>query len=334
MRSFTTYIAVSAILGMAAVAQANKANHAYSSVSVSSTGYGSSSIIASASSSVASASSSIASASSSIAPAPSSGGSAYKPSSSAGYGSSGNAYASQGDDYYASEGDIYGADGDDIYGSQGGEDYASAGNDYGAYDNNDYASEGGNDYGSDDGAYYEAQDNNDYATTNDYAPHEPMVTPQFQTVVQDIVNTVYEYTTVLVEETQIQEVTQQITNVQVQGITAQQDALYQVTQTYVCPLPPTITFNNVNTVWVTETVTPTVQVIQTRVMPQVIVQPITLTHQVQQVNVQTQVIQQEATAVVATNVNNMVQVVQQNVGQAQGQVATVVQAAQPAYAYA
>ncbi|KAJ1807476.1 hypothetical protein LPJ77_002991 [Coemansia sp. RSA 2523] len=121
----------------------------------------------------------------------------------------------------------------------------------------------------------------------------------------------------MLQQTYVQSVIAQVTNVQIQSLAAQQDALYQVTQTYVCPLPPTVTVNNVNTVWVEETVTPTVQVVQTRVQPQVVVQPVTVTEQVQEVDVETQVIQEQATAVYTTSVHNMVQVVQQNVGQDQ-----------------
>ncbi|KAJ1781378.1 hypothetical protein LPJ59_007060 [Coemansia sp. RSA 2399] len=217
-------------------------------------------------------------------------------------------------------------------------DYASSNGDYDSGSNNDYGSGSNNDYGSGSNNDYSAQ-NNDYSAGNDYqsapygedtttvviegsSPCEPVVTPMYQTVVEDVVNTVIQYSTVLVEETQVQSIIEQVTSVQIASVSAEQTALYQVTQTYVCPPPPTVTVNNVNNVWITETATPTLQVVQTRVQPQVVVQQVTMTQQVQQVDVQTQVIQQQATAVVATNVHNIVQVVQENVGQ--DQLTTVV----------
>ncbi|KAJ1721291.1 hypothetical protein LPJ53_004167 [Coemansia erecta] len=225
-------------------------------------------------------------------------------------------------------------------------DYAVAANDdYAVASNDDYAVAPNNDYAVASNDDYNAGGGNDYATNAPYddetttvviegsSPCEPVVTPEFQTVVEDIVNTLVQYSTVVVQETQVAEVTQQVTNIQIQSVAAQQDALYQVTQTYVCPPPPTVTVNNVNNVWVTETATPTVQVVQTRVQPQVVVQPVTMTQEVQQVDVETQVIQEEATAVYTTNVHNMVQVVQQNVAQAQ-QVANAGAIVQNAGAYA
>ncbi|KAJ2587600.1 hypothetical protein H4R99_008091 [Coemansia sp. RSA 1722] len=219
-------------------------------------------------------------------------------------------------------------------------DYAAANNDYGVAANNDYGVAANNDYGVAANNDYGVAANDDYAAGGDggdnydtstsceddetttvviegSSPCEPVVTPEIQTLIEDVVNTVLQYSTVVVQQTQVEEVTQQITNIQIQSVAAQQDALYQVTQTYICPPPPTVTVNNVNAVWVTETATPTVQVVQTRIQPQVVVQPVTLTQQVQQVDVQTQVIQEEATAVVTTSVHNMVQVVQENVGQQQ-----------------
>ncbi|KAJ1668339.1 hypothetical protein IW140_000358 [Coemansia sp. RSA 1813] len=215
------------------------------------------------------------------------------------------------------------------------DDYGGSNNDYGS-SNSEYGSSK-NDYDSGNNDY--SANNNDYSVGNDYqsapyeedtttvviegsSPCEPVVTPMYQTVIEDVVNTVIQYDTVVVQQTQVHSIVAQVTSVQIESVSAEQDAVYQVTQTYVCPPPPTVTVNNVNTLWVTETATPTLQVVQTRVQPQVVVQQVTMTQQVDQVDVQTQVIQEQATAVVTTNVHNMVQVVQENVGQ--DQLTTVV----------
>ncbi|KAJ2503457.1 hypothetical protein GGH96_000247 [Coemansia sp. RSA 1972] len=224
------------------------------------------------------------------------------------YGAQANNY-DQGNNDYGGGDSSYAQASEDNY-DQSGNDYASASNDY-DQGNNDY-DQGNNDYGSVANDYDQG---NDYAY--DQAPNVPVVTPIIQTAIEDVVNTLIEYSTVMLEQTYVQSVIAQVTNVQIQSLAAQQDALYQVTQTYVCPPPPTVTVNNVNTVWVEETVTPTVQVVQTRIQPQVVVQPVTITEQVQEVDVETQVIQEQATAVYTTSVHNMVQVVQQNVGQDQ-----------------
>ncbi|KAJ2616186.1 hypothetical protein H4S08_000891 [Coemansia sp. RSA 1365] len=261
------------------------------------------------------------------------------------YAPAGNNYASADSDYapagndYASEDNDYAPAGNDYASVDN--DYAPAGNDYASVENynqdkDDYAS-AGNDYDQNSNDYNQGNDygkGNDYATAAPYqentttvvvegsSPYDDVVTPQFETVVQDVVNTVMEYSTILLEETQTQSITAQITSIQMESVAAQEEAVYQVTQTYVCPPPPTVSVNNVNTVWITETATPTVQVVQTRVQPQVVVQPVTVTHQVQQMAVETQVIQEQATAVYTTNMHNMVQVVQENVGQ--DQLTTVV----------
>ncbi|KAJ2483907.1 hypothetical protein IWW56_000053 [Coemansia sp. RSA 2131] len=219
------------------------------------------------------------------------------------YGSQANNYDQGNNDYGGGDNNDYAQASEDSYAS-GDNDYASAGNDY-DQGNNDYGSVA-NDYGQ----------GNDYAY-DDQSPNAPVVTPIIQTAIEDVVDTLIEYSTVMLEQTYVQSVIAQVTNVQIQSLAAQQDALYQVTQTYVCPPPPTVTVNNVNTVWVEETVTPTVQIVQTRVQPQVVVQPVTITQQVQEVDVETQVIQEQATAVYTTSVHNMVQVVQENVGQDQ-----------------
>ncbi|KAJ2592220.1 hypothetical protein IWW49_001148 [Coemansia sp. RSA 1797] len=240
------------------------------------------------------------------------------------YGGGDSSYAQASEDDYGQGNDNDNDQGNSDYGSagndydQGNSDYGSAGNDY-DQGNNDYGSVA-NDYDQGNNDY--DQGNNDYDQGNDYAyddqsPNVPVVTPIIQTAIEDVVDTLIEYSTVMLQQTYVQSVIAQVTNVQIQSLAAQQDALYQVTQTYVCPLPPTVTVNNVNTVWVEETVTPTVQVVQTRVQPQVVVQPVTVTEQVQEVDVETQVIQEQATAVYTTSVHNMVQVVQQNVGQDQ-----------------
>ncbi|PIA19570.1 hypothetical protein COEREDRAFT_84208 [Coemansia reversa NRRL 1564] len=252
------------------------------------------------------------------------------------YAPAGNDYASAGNDYdYAPAGNDYASVDNDHGYAPAANDYASAEDDYNQ-DNNDYASVG-NDYDQNNNDYNHGNDygkGNDYVTAAPYqedtttvvvegsSPCDDVVTPQFETVVQDVVNTVMQYSTVLLEETQTQSVTAQITSIQMESVAAQEEAVYQVTQTYVCPPPPTVSVNNVNTVWVTETATPTVQVVQTRVQPQVVVQPVTVTHQVQQMAVETQVIQEQATAVYTTNMHNMVQVIQENVGQ--DQLTTVV----------
>ncbi|KAJ2685541.1 hypothetical protein IWW39_004199 [Coemansia spiralis] len=188
-----------------------------------------------------------------------------------------------------------------------------------AYDSspaNDYATSSANDYAQND---YDNSPANDYAqddysqddyAQNDYAP--PVVTPFVQTVIQDVVNTVVEFSTVVVQQTRIQSVTQQVTNVQVASVAVEQEAVFQVTQTSICPPPPTATVDVVNTVWITVTATPTVQVFETRVQPQVVVQPVTLTQQVEQVAVETQVVNLQATAF-STSINNVVQVVQEDV---------------------
>ncbi|KAJ2136110.1 hypothetical protein IW136_004025 [Coemansia sp. RSA 678] len=232
------------------------------------------------------------------------------------YGVQANNY-DQGNNDYGGGDSSYAQASEDNYG-QGNNDYAAAGNDY-DQGNNDY-DQGNSDYDQGNNDY--DQGNNDYNQGNDYAyddlsPNVPVVTPIIQTAIEDVVDTLIEYSTVMLQQTYVQSVIAQVTNVQIQSLAAQQDALYQVTQTYVCPPPPTVTVNNVNTVWVEETVTPTVQVVQTRVQPQVVVQPVTVTEQVQEVDVETQVIQEQATAVYTTSVHNMVQVVQQNVGQDQ-----------------
>ncbi|KAJ2789096.1 hypothetical protein H4R21_006833, partial [Coemansia helicoidea] len=135
------------------------------------------------------------------------------------------------------------------------------------------------------------------------------------TVIQDVVNTLVEYTTVLLQETYVQSMVAQVTNTQVQSIAAQADEVYQVTQTYVCAPPPVVTVTNLNVVWYTETITPTVQVYQTQTHPQVIVQPVTVTEQVQQVQMSTQVVYAQVTDVYTTNMNPLVQVVQEDVAQ-------------------
>ncbi|KAJ2850326.1 hypothetical protein GGI22_005396, partial [Coemansia erecta] len=246
------------------------------------------------------------------------------------------------DDYAANNGDYDGGNNNNGYGAQSSE-YGAQSNEYGAQ-SSEYGAQS-NGYGAQSNGYgahsngYGAQSNGYGAQSNDYqsapyeedtttvviegsSPCEPVVTPMYQTVVEDVVNTVIQYSTVLVEETQVQSLIEQVTSVQIASVSAEQTALYQVTQTYVCPPPPTVTVNNVNNIWITETATPTLQVVQTRVQPQVVVQQVTMTQQVQQVDVQTQVIQEQATAVVATNVHNIVQVVQENVGQ--DQLTTVV----------
>ncbi|KAJ2663180.1 hypothetical protein IWW48_001501 [Coemansia sp. RSA 1200] len=213
-------------------------------------------------------------------------------------------------------------------------DYNGGGS-YGSYGSNNSSNDynGGNNYGSNNngygggngGDYYGGNAYGDDTTTvvvEGSSPCEPVVTPMYQTVIEDVVNTVVEYSTVLVEQTQVHSMVAQVTSVQVASVAAEQNAVYQVTQTYVCPPPPVVTVNNVNTLWVTETATPTLQVVQTRVQPQVVVQQVTVTQEVDQIDVQTQVIQEQVTAVVTTNVHNMVQVVQENVGQ--DQLTTVV----------
>ncbi|KAJ2439189.1 hypothetical protein IWW46_004553 [Coemansia sp. RSA 2440] len=290
MRQYTIYFVAVALLGMASAGQEANANGDYgaqaSNYDQGSNDYGG-------------------------------GDSSYAQASEDDYGQGNDNDNDQGNSDYGSAGNDY-DQGNNDYGSvannydQGNNDYASAGNDY-DQGNNDYGSVA-NDYDQGNNDY--DQGNNDYAY-DDQSPNVPVVTPIIQTAIEDVVDTLIEYSTVMLQQTYVQSVIAQVTNVQIQSLAAQQDALYQVTQTYVCPLPPTVTVNNVNTVWVEETVTPTVQVVQTRVQPQVVVQPVTVTEQVQEVDVETQVIQEQATAVYTTSVHNMVQVVQQNVGQDQ-----------------
>ncbi|ORX72062.1 hypothetical protein DL89DRAFT_265722 [Linderina pennispora] len=147
------------------------------------------------------------------------------------------------------------------------------------------------------------------------SPCEPVVTPYVQTVVANIVNTVVAVNTVYEVQTNVQQIQETVTNVQMAGIAEDTTELYQVTQMYVCPPPATVTVDEIQTLWVTETVTPTVQVVETQYQQQVVQQVVTATQQVNQVAYNVVTVQQQAAQVVATNVHPVVQVVQENVQQ-------------------